>query len=83
MHGILTLFQCSPTSDGAACVIVCSENFVNKHKLEDQAVQIVASALTTDVEGVFSNNIELVGYSMVKNAAKKVYQESGVDPQEI
>lgn len=48
IHGILTLFQCSPTSDGAACVIVCSESFVKKHNLQDQAVEIMHSALATD-----------------------------------
>lgn len=29
----LTKLQCCPTSDGAACAIVCSEEFMLKHNL--------------------------------------------------
>lgn len=38
IHGVLTKLQCCPTSDGAGAAIVCSEAFVKKHGLEDQAV---------------------------------------------
>jgi hypothetical protein len=34
----ITKLQCSPTSNGAAAAIICSEDFVRKHKLEGQAV---------------------------------------------
>lgn len=80
IHGVLTLLQCSPTTDGAACIILCSENVVKKHNLEAQAVEIVASALTTDGEKAWDNNIELAGYSMARNAAEKVYKQAGVRP---
>lgn len=33
VHGILTLFQCSPTTDGSACTIICSESFLKVHSL--------------------------------------------------
>jgi len=36
----LSKLQCCPTSDGAAAVLVCNEEFVKKHKLEDQAVEV-------------------------------------------
>ena len=39
--------------------------------------------LTTDVPKMFESNIELVGYSMTRNAAEKVYEKSGVKPEEI
>lgn len=54
---------------------------MKKHGLEDQAVEIVAMELTTDVPKMFENNRELVGYSMTKNAADKVYEKSGVKPE--
>ena len=53
------------------------------HGLQDQAVEIVAMELTTDVPKMFDSNIELVGYSMTRNAAEKVYEKSGVKPEEI
>ena len=36
--------------------------------------------LTTDVPKMFQNNRELVGYSMSKNAASKIYEKTGVKP---
>lgn len=39
--------------------------------------------LVTDQPGMLANNIELVGYSMTKNAADRVYKKSGVKPEEI
>jgi sterol carrier protein 2 len=33
IHHPLTLLQCSPTSDGAACAILCSEKFMLEHGL--------------------------------------------------
>lgn len=44
----LTKLQCCPTSDGAAAAIVCSEAFVKKHNLQDQAVEIKGIDLKTD-----------------------------------
>ena len=31
----LTMLQCCPTSDGAACAILCSERFMYEHNLQD------------------------------------------------
>ncbi len=44
----LTKLQCCPTSDGSAAAILASEDFVRKHKLESQAVEIVGMAMATD-----------------------------------
>ncbi|KAG6874154.1 hypothetical protein C0995_005572 [Termitomyces sp. Mi166 len=79
----LTVFMCSPTSDGAACCIVASEDFVHKHGLENQAIEIVATTLTTDSPAAFGNSaMDLVGYTMTKNAAEKVFKEAGFAPGE-
>jgi sterol carrier protein 2 len=56
IHAVLTKLQCCPTSDGAGAAIVCSEAFVKKHGLEDQAVEILAMELTTDQPQMFNNN---------------------------
>jgi sterol carrier protein 2 len=75
----LTKFMCSPTSDGAACVIVASEDFVHKHHLENQAIEIVAQALTTDEVVTFESRspMEIVGYGMSKNAADQAFKQAG------
>ncbi|KAG6878675.1 hypothetical protein C0992_007689 [Termitomyces sp. T32_za158] len=78
----LTKFMCSPTSDGAACCLVASEDFVHKHGLENQAIEIVATSLTTDSPVALEERsaIELVGYTMSKKGADKVFAEAGFAP---
>jgi sterol carrier protein 2 len=39
-----------PTSDGAGAAILASEDFVKKHNLQKQAVEIVGQAMTSDFE---------------------------------
>ncbi|KAF5382790.1 hypothetical protein D9757_007285 [Collybiopsis confluens] len=75
----LTKFMCSPTSDGAACCIVASEDFVHKHGLENQAIEMVASSLKTDNPLAFEANsaMEVVGYTMSKNCANEVFKNAG------
>ena len=46
----------SPTSDGSAAAIVCSEEFVRKHRLEGQAVEIVAMEMRTDFPSTFKSS---------------------------
>ncbi|KAI9566997.1 thiolase-like protein [Boletus coccyginus] len=78
----LTKFMCSPTSDGAACCIVASEDFVHAHKLENQAIEIVAQALETDHPDAFESGsaMEVVGYGMTKRCADKVFAQAGFAP---
>ncbi|KAJ3515005.1 hypothetical protein NLJ89_g2032 [Agrocybe chaxingu] len=75
----LTKFMCSPTSDGAAACIVASEDFVHAHGLENQAIEIVAQALTTDGPSTFEGRsaMDVVGYQMTKTCAGKVFEEAG------
>ena len=46
----------SPTSDGAACVILASEDFVRRHGLESQAIHIIGQAMRTDTTSTFNEN---------------------------
>jgi acetyl-CoA acetyltransferase len=81
----LTKLQCSPTSDGSGAAIVCSEDFVHKHGLEDKAVEIVAQAMASDTQETYDggDSIHLVGYDMSKTAAEKVYAASGLGPDDV
>lgn len=74
IHYPLTKLQCCPTSDGAAAAIVCSEEFVKRHGLENQAVEIKGISLKTDFKSTFEkSSIALVGGDMSKAAAESVY----------
>ena len=75
IHEPLTKLQCCPTSDGAGAAILASEEFVIKHGLEAQAVEITGMSLKTDFNSTFDgkSSIDLIGGSMAKAAADDVY----------
>ncbi|GAA5994111.1 uncharacterized protein JCM10292_001878 [Rhodotorula paludigena] len=81
----LTRAMCCPTSDGAACAIVCSEAFLRAHKLENQAIEIVSQAMTTDSPRLFNDrsSIELAGADMTRVAAKEAFDKAGITPDDV
>jgi len=85
VFGPLTMLQCCPTSDGAAAAVLCSEEFVKKHNLQHQAVEILASAMATDFPSTFEEKscIKAVGADMTKNATAKIFQQTGLSPQDV
>ncbi|MGW0265561.1 lipid-transfer protein [Nocardia beijingensis] len=80
----LTKLQCSPTSDGSGAAILASEDFVNKHGLADQAVEIVGQAMTTDFRSTFDGTAKnIIGYDMNVAAAAAVYEQTGLGAQDF
>ena len=80
----LTKLQCSPTSDGSGAAILASEAFVTEHGLWDQAVEIVGQAMVTDLASTFDGSARnIVGADMTKQAALKVYEQSGLSPEDF
>lgn len=80
----LTKLQCCPTSDGGAAAILCDEEFVKKHGLQHQAVEIIGMAMSTDFESSFKDScIKNIGFDMTKSAAEKVYQQTGISPKDV
>jgi acetyl-CoA acetyltransferase len=78
----LTLLQCCPTSDGAGAAILCSAEFAAKHG-HSNPVKIVGQALTTDLVTDFGDAMGMIGVGMTKRAAAKVYEQSGIGPQDV
>jgi len=85
IYGPLTKLQCSPTSDGSGAVVVVSEEFVDKHDLAGQAVEIVGQSMVTDLPSTFEDRsaISLVGADMTRTAAARVYEQAGIGPDDI
>jgi len=85
IYAPLTKLQCCPTSDGAGVAIVASEDFVRKHNLQKQAVEIAGMAMVTDMASSFESKscIALVGADMTRAAARKVYEQSGLGPENV
>ena len=82
--GVMTrLMACAPTCGAAAAVLV-SEQFARKRGLKTD-VYIAGQAMTTDRPGTFESNdmMRLVGYDMSREAADKVYAQTGIGPDEL
>ncbi|KAM4641462.1 sterol carrier protein 2 [Discoglossus pictus] len=80
----LTVLQCCPTSDGAAAAVLVSEDFVQRHGLQRQAVQILAQEMVTDTTTSFQDScIKMVGFDMTKTAAERCYEKAGVRPADV
>ena len=81
----LTKLQCCPTSDGAGAAILCSEDFVAKHGLGSQAVEILGMAMATDMASTFDDKscIKMVGFDLTRKAANSVYEQSGIGPEDV
>jgi len=82
--GVMTRLMACPPTCGAAAAVICSEAFARKHGL-DRRVRIKAQAMTTDGPATFGakDMREVVGFSMAKEAARRVYEAAGVAPKDI
>lgn len=78
----ITRLQCCPPTCGAAAAIICSPEYARRQGISN-AVTIAAQAMTTDEPSTFTNMMDLVGSSMVKRAARMVYDASGIGPEDI
>ncbi|KAL5459801.1 hypothetical protein EMCRGX_G033177 [Ephydatia muelleri] len=80
----ITVAMAAPTGDGGAAAILCNEEFVKKHNLEDQAVEILAQHMCTDLPSSFNNSyLNLCGYEMSRRAAELCYKETGLSPRDV
>ncbi len=80
----LTRFQCCPPTCGAAAAVVCSDEFAARHGIS-KPVYIAAHSMLTDFAGTFEKKSPMciVGYDMTAAAAREVYEESGIGPEDV
>ena len=75
----LTLPMCSPISDGAAAVVVCSEAGLRKLGVAGRAVKVLASVILTGVEHDPETREQGIGY----RAAQRAYERAGIGPNAV
>jgi acetyl-CoA acetyltransferase len=73
----LTVLECSPISDGAAAVLLASEDAVKR--FSGKPVEIIASV---QVSGTYSFT-DILNIDTTRRAAKKAYEMAGVGPEDI
>lgn len=78
----LTRLEACPPSCGAAAAVVCSEAFARARGLR-RGVRIRAQAMATDRPVRNDNPIDLAGADMTRSAARQVYEQSGIGPQDV
>ncbi|MEG0558470.1 MAG: lipid-transfer protein, partial [Comamonas sp.] len=83
-EGVMTRLMACPPTCGAAAAVLVSEAFAKRHGI-DTRVRILSQALTTDRPTTFESGsmLEVVGFSMTREAARKVYEDAGIGPRDI
>jgi acetyl-CoA acyltransferase len=79
-----TLLMCCPTGDGAAALVLVSEERL-KTLSDDQrtrAVKVSASVMTSD-PWTDTDQVQPDVNTLTRAAAKQAYEESGVDPKDL
>ena len=74
----LTLYSCCPNSDGAAALILCSEE--RARQANGKVVKVAASVLTT---GMYENMRDMTTWEVEIRAADKAYQIASLGPEDI
>jgi len=82
--GVMTKLMACPPTCGAAAAVLVSEAFAKKHGLNTQ-VYIAGQSMTTDKPSTFDSQdmMKVVGYDMSKEAAAKVYAQTGIGPDDL
>ena len=82
--GVMTRLMACPPTCGAAAAVLVSESFAKARGL-DTRVYIAAQSMTTDRPETFDSDdmMQVVGYGMAREAARQVYEASGIGPDEV
>ena len=82
--GVMTRLMACPPTCGAAAALLVSEAYARRHGL-DHSVRIRAQSMTTDSPKTFETHDmrEVVGFSMAQEAARQVYEQAGISPQDV
>ena len=76
----LRLFDCSPISDGAAAVIICSEDLAGKYT--DTPIYVLGSGMATETIALHDREDITTILSTVK-ASREAYNMAKVEPKDI
>jgi acetyl-CoA C-acetyltransferase len=76
----LKLYDCSPISDGASCIVLTRPKLARK--FTDTPVHIIGSAQAQETLGLFERS-DVTTMNVTKLAARKAYEMAGVRPKQI
>lgn len=76
----LTMFDCAPLSDGAACVVLCSGRVVDSHRTG--AVKVTGTGQASDTLALHAR-ATLTGWPATEAAAKRAFSEAGISAGDV
>lgn len=76
----IKLLDCSPVTDGAAGVLLCSEKFAGK--IEKSKIFIVAGSIATDTISLAKRE-KITEIKSTQIASQKAYRQAGIEPKDI
>lgn len=81
ISGVLTRLQCTPVGEGAAAVIVMSEDGIRRHGVDrSRAVRVVASAARSELPASEAVNADV---ALTQATTHEAYEQCGIAPSEI
>jgi acetyl-CoA C-acetyltransferase len=78
----LTLFDCCPTSDGAAAVVLASDRIVKSLGRADQAVRVLGVGHGTDYHAI-QHRLSITSFGATIAAAERAFSMAKVDLKDI
>jgi len=81
ISGVLTKLQCTPVGEGAAAVIVMSEEGIERHGFDrKRAVKVLTSASKSELPASEEKNPDV---ALTRVTTELAYQQAGVGPKDI
>jgi acetyl-CoA acetyltransferase len=74
----LRLLDCAPIGDGAAAVLLTSDELLN----EEDVVEVLSSKISTNIFSVYERE-DLLTFSATKDAASKAFSEAGISVEDV
>lgn len=78
--GVLGLYDCCPTGDGAAALVLMTGAAVERYGVSDRAVRIAASTMRS---GEYEQIKSLTSFSLDVECARLAYESAGIGPEDV
>jgi acetyl-CoA C-acetyltransferase len=76
------LFDCCPTTDGAAAAVICRRELAREFKGQAVSVKGLGMAVTSG-KPFFDPTFEYIGFPATTLAARQAYQEAGITARDV
>jgi len=81
ISGAMTRLQCCPVGEGAAAVVIASEEGIRRHDLDrSRAIRVVASVTRT--EGLYDEGVG-IDAALTAQTGAAAFNEAGIEPSDI